>query len=102
MNLAELDATMQLHGVGPEVRARVLRLNPKGVEPGKKPKGYNPKYAMSRIQPIWVGHIKKSTFIKEFGRDAWSKIPVECIVKDGRRRAITREAYLDNVWKGPA
>lgn len=78
----------------PEVRARVLRLNPDYHE-GDRLRGHHPS-PPKRYR--WdMNGLSQGEFIRRHGRDAWRAIPNGLKYKDGRRRWIDRRAMQDNV-----
>lgn len=80
--------------VSPEIIDRVLRLNPNPQE-GVRLRGLH-RYSSPCWEYDWVS---KGAFVREFGREAWSAMPIEEIRKRGKRAFVTREAVLDRVWK---
>lgn len=82
----------------PEVRARILRLNP-SLEQGRMIRGYR---SHRRSTNVATGNLGKGYFIKKYGREAWAALPRCCIIHDGHRKAIRYEDEVDRIWMMPA
>jgi hypothetical protein len=84
-------------GIGPTVLSRIVRLNPNWQE-RTPPRGWHPAPSLewARMRNL----VGLQDFIKGGGTvKAWRAIPNGLKWKEGRRRYITRETLLDNIWK---
>lgn len=97
--LSRLEAWLRHHRCGPEVAARIRRLNPRGLQEGDYPRGWHPSETWRSLS--WsrgLAPIGKREFIARYGREAWRRLEPFDLCKIGRRRRMTREAWLDNRW----
>lgn len=69
------------------VRLRIKRLNPRGVPPGQRSRGWHPKKTAWYYEFL-LAHVSRGNFIREYGREAWAEIPPNLIIKDGRRMYV--------------
>jgi hypothetical protein len=83
----------------PNVRNRLLRLNPLPWCDGERHRGYHPH---RRSADPWLGYVGKKEFIRRFGRDAWATLPQCAIIQRGHRKAVSQETILDNLWLLPS
>lgn len=93
---ARLLAAMVHRGIGrrhPEVRERILRLNPVWHE-GSSLRGWRPKHNPCFVQDL----VGKREFIERYGRAAWEQTPNGEKIKYGRRHYVTRVFVEDNMW----
>lgn len=89
---------MQQRGLGAELIARVMRLNP-NPEPGVMLRGIH--LASTAKDRRWqYGDVSKGEVIRRRGRSAWDAVPKGLIRRDGKRAYISRDAFEDNVWMG--
>lgn len=84
-------------GISPNIKARILRLNPT-IEEGDKVRGWNP------VETAWWlamrhGVMGKGMFIAKNGREAWDDLPRSAIMKRGKRAYVTLECVADQSWK---
>lgn len=76
--------------------ARVVRLNPDYQE-GAWCRGT--RHAMTARRMMFErGLVSKARFIRDHGRDAWSRFPHQALAKEGRRKYVRAEAVVDRVW----
>jgi hypothetical protein len=69
---------------------RVLRLNPNGVAPGMRYRGWY------RKRKPWVDDlVTRTDYEARHGRGTFALLPVERLVRDGRRRYTRREDLED-------
>lgn len=80
----------------PRLRERLMRLN-KNLTEGEMLRGWHPAPTLRDIiyQRNLVG---KRWFINTFTRAAWDSLPQDCIIKQGRRAHVRREAVEDQAW----
>lgn len=53
-----------------------------------------------RFSKDWtVDVVPVNVFIQQFGRDAYRALPKEAFIRNGHRKAVTREAIEDNLWR---
>lgn len=86
---------MKQRDIGQAVISRVVRLNPTYHE-GCRIRGAHG--LTSKSYRSMRGDVSKGTVIRKFGRQAWDRMPPDCVIKEGKRAYITREAFEDNVW----
>ena len=79
----------------PNVRARILRMNPAPLDEGACLRGYHPH---QRSNSVWQNRIGKQRFIRKHGREAWAALPRSCIIHNGHRQSVTQETVLYRVW----
>jgi hypothetical protein len=82
MTIAEVVARLRQRGVGPEVIARVERLNPAPQE-GEALRGLHFK-RFGDPRPC-LNVCGKGEFVRRFGREAWEAIPRDRLLRRGRR-----------------
>jgi hypothetical protein len=80
---------------GAEVRRRVARLNPYGPLEGEVLRGWHPHHSFTRRWDMDV--IGPKAFIARFGREAYRSLPNRAFVRNGHRKAISREYVEDCV-----
>lgn len=86
----------------PEIRARILRLNPHR-DPGAWLKGWHPGFTVSR-ECVFRRVMTKGQFIRRYGREAWNILRWHwpgAWYRLGRRFFVTMEAVEDRLWEMP-
>lgn len=93
--LRKIDAWLTHKGSSPEVRARVLRLNPNHL-PGAVLRGYHPTPTIRKCLHSDV--VSRAKFEKRYGKGSASRLPKQAF-RDagGKRRWITGLAYVQGL-----
>jgi hypothetical protein len=82
---------------GPHVRARILRLNPKGPVTGELLRGWHRKRTADDLR-ICSGDMTKAEFIRAYGRRIWDVVSAQrpdALRWDGRRCRFSRFFVID-------
>lgn len=82
---------------GPDVSARLRRLNPSGVEEGSWPRGYHP-HRRSAAARFDRDGVSVRDFVGKYGRAAFDALPAHALIKDGHRKSVTREYVQDHFY----